>query len=242
MSAGTPVNRIASSRRLAAVCALGLAAVLAGCSSPQSLVQGPVSVRPVAPPTFAERTVTGGIYRANLNAVSLFSDQRKPQNIGDIVKIDISENLSASSVVNSVNSRDNAVTSKGPGMDSNSLGSLLRGLANMNATASGSDSFTGKGNSQNTAAFTARLTGYVVNVMPNGNLQVAGERSTSFNGGVYTLRFSGVINPLDVKAGGIVSSTDVADARTELTGSGGTADTAQRTWLQKLLTDGLSVW
>ena len=222
--------------------ALAVAAALAGCSTPTPLVSGPVSVRPVAPPTYAERTVTGGIYRANLNTVSLFSDQRKPQNIGDIVKIDISESLTASNTVNSVNSRDNAVASKGPGMDSNSLGSLLRGLANMNATASGSDSFTGKGNSQNTAAFTARLTGYVVNVMSNGNLVVAGERSTSFNGGVYTLRFSGVINPLDVKSGGIVSSTDVADAKTELTGNGGAADTASRTWLQKLLTDGLSVW
>ena len=232
-------RRIVSSSTLATLAA---AAALAGCSTPGALVQGPVSVRPVPQPNYAERTVTGGIYRANLNTVSLFSDQRKPQNIGDTIKIDISESLSASSVVNSVNSRDNAVTSKGPGMDSNSLGSLLRGLANMNATASGSDTFTGKGNSQNTSTFTARLTAYVVNVLPNGNLVVAGERSTSFNGGLHTLRFSGVVNPIDIKTGGVVASGDVADAKTELVGSGGTADTAQRTWLQKLLTDGLSVW
>jgi flagellar L-ring protein precursor FlgH len=228
-------------RRLATLCVLA-AAVLAGCAAPTSLVQGPVSVRPVAPPTYAERTVTGGIYRANLGNVSLFSDQRKPQAIGDTVKIDISESLNASSTVNSVNSRQNAVASKGPGLDSNSLGSLLKGLANMNATASGSDSFTGKGNSQNTSTFTARLSAYVVNVLSNGNLVVAGERSMAFNGGVTTLRFSGVVNPLDVKAGGIVASGDVADAKTELTGSGGTADSASRSWLQKLLTDGLSVW
>ena len=228
-----------ASRLLAA---LALAGALAGCSSPAPLVQGPVSVRPVAPPSYAERTVTGGIYRANLNNVSLFSDQRKPQAIGDTIKIDISESLNASSTVNSVNSRENAVASKGPGLDSNSLGSLLKGLANMNATASGSDSFTGKGNSQNTSTFTARLSAYVVNVLSNGNLVVAGERSMAFNGGVTTLRFSGVVNPLDIKAGGIVASGDVADAKTELTGTGGTNDTAQRTWLQKLLTDGLSVW
>lgn len=231
-----------SSCRAAGLCALAIAGALAGCAAPTPLVQGPVSVRPVAPPTFAERTVTGGIYRANLGNVSLFSDQRKPQAIGDTVKIDISESLNASSVVNSVNSRDNAVSSKGPGTSSDSLGSLLKGLANMNATASGSDSFTGKGNSQNTATFQARLSAYVINVLSNGNLVVAGERSMSFNGGVTTLRFSGVVNPLDIKAGGIVASGDVVDAKTELVGTGGTADTASRSWLQKLLTDGLSVW
>ena len=229
-------------RRIAALSALAAAAALAGCSTPGALVQGPVSVRPVAPPNYAERTVTGGIYRANLNNVSLFSDQRKPQAIGDTIKVDISESLNASSTVNSVNSRENAVASKGPGMNSNSLGTLLKGLANMDAMASGSDSFTGKGNSQNTSTFQARISAYVINVLPNGNLVVAGERSMSFNGGVNTLRFSGVVNPLDIKAGGIVASGDVADAKTELVGSGGTADTASRSWLQKLLTDGLSVW
>ena len=229
-------------RRASILSALAIAAILQGCSSPQPLVQGPVSVRPVPPPSYAERTVTGGIYRANLGNVSLFSDQRKPQSIGDTIKIDISESLNASSTVNSVNSRANAVASKGPGMNSNSLGTLLKGLANMDATASGSDSFTGKGNSQNNATFTARLSAYVVNVLSNGNLVVAGERSMAFNGGVTTLRFSGVVNPLDIKAGGIVASGDVADAKTELTGSGGTNDTASRSWLQKLLTDGLSVW
>ena len=229
-------------RRLAALATVTVVGALAGCASPSPLVQGPVSVRPVAPPNYAERTVTGGIYRANLGNVSLFSDQRKPQAMGDTIKIDISESLNASSTVNSVNSRANAVASKGPGLNSNSLGSLLKGLANMDATASGSDSFTGKGNSQNTSTFNARLSAYVINVLSNGNLVVAGERSMAFNGGVTTLRFSGVVNPLDIKAGGIVASGDVADAKTELTGSGGTNDTAQRSWLQKLLTDGLSVW
>jgi len=228
--------------RLVVLSALAIAGALAGCASTTPLVQGPTSVRPVPAPNYDERTVTGGIYRANMSQVSLFSDQRKPQAIGDTIKIDISESLDASSVVNSVNSRENAVASKGPGMNSNSLGSLLKGLANMDATASGSDSFTGKGNSQNTAKFNARLSAFVINVLSNGNLVVAGERSMSFNGTLNTLRFSGVVNPLDIKAGGIVASGDVADAKTELVGSGGTADTASRSWLQKLLTDGLSVW
>ncbi|MET0384170.1 MAG: flagellar basal body L-ring protein FlgH [Burkholderiaceae bacterium] len=236
-----PASPSSSPLRCAAA-SFALGAALAGCSSPSGLVQGPVSVRPITQPTYVEHAATGGIYRANLGNVSLFSDQRKPQSIGDTIKIDISENFSASSTVNSVTSRANSVTSKGPGMNSDSLGTLLKGLANMNATASGSDAFTGKGNSQNTSQFTGRLAAYVVNVLSNGNLVVAGERSLSFNGGVNTLRFSGVVNPLDIKAGGIVASGDVVDAKLEQVGSGGTADTASRSWLQKILTDGLSVW
>jgi len=238
------VNSTATRRANRSCCVVGAlcVAALAACSSPSSLVQGPVSVRPVPPPTYVERTVTGGIYRANLGTVSLFSDQRKPQSIGDTIKIQISETLSATQTINSVNSRDNAVTSVGPGTKSNSLGDLLKGLANMNASASGSDSFTGKGNSANSQQFTATLAAFVVNVQSNGNLVVAGERSMAFNGNINTLRFSGVVNPLDIKAGGIVASGDVVDAKTELVGSGGTNDTASRSWLQKLLTDGLSVW
>lgn len=227
---------------LAIAAAAAVLAAMGGCSTPEPLVQGPVSVRPVTPPSYVERTATGGIYRPNLNNVSLFSDQRKPSAIGDVIKIDVSENLSATNKVNSVNSRENAVTSKGPGMNSNSLGTILRGLANMNASASGSDAFTGKGDSENTQQFQGRIAAYVINVLSNGNLVVAGERSIAFNGNVNTLRFSGVVNPLDIKAGGVVASGDVVDAKIEQVGNGGTPDTTQRGWLQKLLTEGLSVW
>ena len=222
--------------------AAAVGAALAGCSSPSPLVQGPVAVRPVPQPSYVEHAATGGIYRANMNNVSLFSDQRKPQAIGDTIKIDISENLNATNKMNSVNSRANSVSSKGPGTSSDGLGSLLKGLANMNVTASGSDAFTGKGDSQNQTQFTGRISAFVINVQANGNLVVAGERNIAFNGTTNTLRFSGVVNPIDIKAGGIVASGDVADAKLELVGSGGNQDAAQRGWLQKLLTDGLSVW
>ena len=236
------MRRIVSVRSFAFAGLLVAAVLAAGCSSPSQLVTGPVSVRPVPQPNYLERNVTGGIYRANLNNVSLFSDQRKPQAIGDTIKIDIAETMSATSTVNNQTSRANAVASKGPGSNDNNLGSVLKGLANMNATASGSDSFTGKGSSTNANQFTGRIAAYVVNVLSNGNLVVAGERSQSFNKGVTTLRFSGVVNPLDIKAGGIVASSDVVDAKMELVGDGGASDAQSRSWLQKLLTDGLSVW
>jgi flagellar L-ring protein precursor FlgH len=228
-------------RRVVALGVAGAAAALAGCAAPP-LVEGPVSVRPVAPPLAVERPVTGAIFRSDLANVALFSDQRRPQNIGDTLKVDISESLNASSTVASKTSRNNAVASKGPGTSSDALGSLAKGLANMDASASGSDSFDGKGDAQSTSRFTGRIAAYVINVLSNGHLVVAGERSLSFNGGVSTLRFSGVVDPADIKAGGIVASADVVDAKLELVGKGDLSDTASRSWLQRMLTKGLAVW
>jgi flagellar L-ring protein precursor FlgH len=236
------VNQPSSHRRSfsLAVSAGVAAAMLAACSSPQPLVSGPTSVRPVAPPSYVERTVTGSIYRADPNNVALFSDQHKPRAIGDTIKIDISETLSASNKITADNSRANTVKSVGPG--SKNLTGTLGSIADLNASASGSDTFTGKGNATNANTFTGRIAAYVVNVLPNGNMAVAGERSVAFNGGVTTMRFSGVVNPSDIKAGGIVASADVVDAKLELVGSGAAADSQQKSWWQKTLTDGLNIW
>jgi len=222
---------------------LCLAAVLAGCASePESIVRKPLNASPIPAPADVEPTITGAIFRQNMTTASLFSDRRKPQNIGDTLKVDISENLSANSQLTSTTSRDNKVASQGPGSNSDSLGSLVKGVLNMNATASGSDSFSGAGSMKNSNSFTGRLSASVINVLANGNLVIAGEKSIAFNTGISTLRFSGVVNPLDIGSGNIVASGDVVDARLELVGRGGASDANARSWLQKILTNGLLVW
>jgi flagellar L-ring protein precursor FlgH len=215
--------------------------VIAACSSgPATIVSGPTSVRPVAPPAVLSANVTGSIYRGNSNAVALFSDLQKPHVVGDTIKIDISESYAASNKVISDNSRANTVHSAGPG--SKQLTGPLGSIVDLSANASGSDTFAGKGDSSNAGQFAGRIEAYVVNVLPNGNLVVAGERSVAFNTGVTTMRFSGVVNPADIKAGGIVASGDVADARLELVGKGAASDAQGMTWLQKLLTGNLNIW
>lgn len=52
-------------------------------------------------------------------------------------------------------------------------------------------------------------------VLPNGNLLVSGEKQVALDKGVEYVRFSGVINPDNVMSGNVVSSTQVADARVE---------------------------
>ena len=220
---------------------LPLAAILSGCAS-DSIIPPPVRANPLPLPADVEPVATGAIFRKNMTTSSLFSDRRRPHRIGDALKVDIAENLSASSELTTSTSRASTLASKGPGSDSNSLGSILKGIMNMDASASGSDTYKGSGSTGNTNKFSGRLATSVINVQSNGYLVVAGERSIAFNNGVSTLRFSGVVNPIDITAGNVVASGDVVDARLELVGRGDVSDAASRSWIQKILARSLSFW
>ena len=96
-----------------------------------------------------------------------------------------------------------------------------------------SNTFEGKGATGSENLFTGTITVTVVEVLPNGNLVVAGEKQVGINQNVEALRFSGVVNPATVLPGNLVSSTQVADARLEVRGRGD-IDSAQTVgWLAR---------
>lgn len=218
------------------------AALLSGCASaPTSTINLPLTALPVAPAQQVERVATGSLFQPHAPVTALFTGERRPRAIGDTLKVDIAESLAGSIKQNSDTRRENKVASKGPGSGS-SGGGALKGLLNLDATASGSDSFQGAGETESRSSFTGRLAATVINVLPNGHLVVAGERSLTMGTGSTVLRFSGVVNPADIQAGNVVASTDVVDARLESVGGGDTADSTRRSWLQRTLTNSLRVW
>lgn len=224
---------------LAAAAAL---ASLAACStSNPSIMNGPVTAMPSAAPAFVERVNNGAIYQQNMTMAALYNGRRKPRFVGDSLKVDISESTSSSNTVKTETSRKNALASKGPGTASNNKG-LINQLINLDATASGSDSYAGNGSSTNSSSFTGQLAATVINVLPNGNLVVAGERSVAMGSGVNTLRFSGIVDPKDFTQGNVVASADVVNARLEVVGKGDVSEAGSRSWLQRVLTNSLSVW
>lgn len=221
--------------------ALVLALALTGCASTVPPVAGPpFSVQPNPPPMYVERMPTGAIFQPGMNTVSLFSQQRRPRQVGDVLKVNITEKLDVGRKVSTDIQRKNAAATKGPG-SSNTSG-LLGRLMNMDAKASGSDSFEGSGNTDSVSHFTGQITASVINVLANGHLVVAGERSITLNGSISNLRFAGVVDPQDVQAGNIVASTDVVNARFEVGGEGDVQDAASRSWVQRLTTRYLTVW
>jgi flagellar L-ring protein precursor FlgH len=70
-------------------------------------------------------------------------------------------------------------------------------------------------------------------VYPNGNLLVSGEKQVTINQGTEFIRFSGVVNPINVGALNSVSSTRVADARIEYKGRGYLSEAQTMGWLQR---------
>ncbi|WPB55658.1 flagellar basal body L-ring protein FlgH [Xylophilus sp. GOD-11R] len=217
-------------------------AVLTGCaSSAPSIMNGPLAAMPAAQPAFVERVNNGAIYQQNMTMAALYNGRRKPRFVGDSLKVDIAESSSGSNTVKTATSRKNALASKGPGTASSSKG-LINQIINLNATASGSDSYDGSGATSNATSFTGQIAATVINVLPNGNLVIAGERTMAMSNGVNTLRFSGIVDPKDFTQGNVVASTDVVNARLEVAGKGDVSEAGSRNWLQRVLTNSLSVW
>jgi len=220
-----------------------IAALLAlqGCATPtDTLPLRPLTAQPTPKPANVERPVTGGIYHTGL-AFDPYTGRSKPKRIGDTVKVNIAETLSATQSVTTETSRSNSVATKGPGTSESGLG-ILGGLLKLDASASGNDAFSGKGSTENASTFKGQLAASVINVLPNGHLLVAGERSVTTTGGQTLLRFSGVVDPKDLAAGNVVQSADVINARFELAGGGEVSEAGSRSWMQRVLTGALRVW
>ena len=74
----------------------------------------------------------------------------------------------------------------------------------------------------------------VIDVLPNGNLLVAGEKQIGINQGSEFIRLSGIVNPQHIGYGNVVSSTEVAEARLEYRGSGYINEAQTMGWLARV--------
>jgi flagellar L-ring protein FlgH len=184
---------------------LSMMLIISGCSvTPDSIVKQPMTAKPQAANT---ATVTQGAIFNYAAYRPLFED-RRPRFIGDILTINIVENTSATKAGGSSASKDGQVNS--------SISSFL-GVAVPKATmrASSSLSYEDEAAANASNAFNGSITATVVDVLPNGNLVVSGEKQVSFDKGTEFVRFSGVVNPDTITVGNVVTSTKIADARVE---------------------------
>ena len=161
-------------------------------------------------------------YRAN----RLFED-RRANAVGDILTININETTAASKKSGSSASRN--------GTNNLSLAAESSGVSRVDATlaAKSAGTFAGKGDSASNNAFTGIITVTVIEVLPNGNLLVSGEKQIGINQGSEFVRFSGVVNPLWLTAANAISSTRVADARLEYRGNGYVDEAQTMGWLSR---------
>lgn len=200
---------------------------LVGCAQlPRQSVVGEYQPVQVAEPPM--RVANGSIYQRRRGIRPLFEDSR-PRMPGDILTIVLDEDVSAEKNSSSEANRDGSA----------SLGGDIITLARINElqeagfNIDGETDFSGSGGSQASNRFTGSITVTVVDVMPNGNLRVHGEKQIAINQGVEYIRFSGVIDPLRITGQNTVSSTAVADARIEYVGDGYINEAQHMGWLQR---------
>ena len=201
--------------------------MLGGCVStvPPTAVHQPMTARPEPKSNFENDY--GGIYSAR-NSRPLFED-RRARFVGDIITITIAETTSASKISENKASRSNAMTAGVPTI----TGLPFSGIGGLGLSANSASTFDGKG--QNTSAndFTSTITVTVIEVMPNGNLLVSGEKQIGLKEGDEFIRFSGVVNPTTITTSNTVVSTQVADARIEYKANGALNDVQVMGWLSK---------
>jgi len=206
--------------------AMGAASLIA-CShiEPRVNIVEPTTARPIQ---IAIAPATNGAIFQEAGHRPLFEDPRARLR-GDIITIAINEKNSASRTSSSSTSKTNDVKAGIP-----VLGGLATSLLkNASVAANTANTYAGKGDTANDNAFTGTITVTVVNVLPNGNLVVTGEKQIGINNNLELIRFSGVVNPVTLQAGNIVESTKVADVRLEYTGKGYINEAQRMGWLSR---------
>ena len=181
-----------------------LAMALAGCSTvPTTIAQRVPTARPL--PTEVAAPTSGAIFQ--LAAYRPLFEDRRARQVGDLLTVTILENTSAVK----------AGTSSGgkTGSASFSVAGPLQGRLGATAAATTDNKFSDNDNQTASNTFTGTIGVTVTEVLPNGNLIVAGEKQVAMNRGVEFIRFSGMVSPDLIGQGNTVSSTQVADARVE---------------------------
>ncbi len=180
------------------------ALAIAGCSTtPSSIVQGPTSARPML--VQAAPANDGAIYNAN-SYRPMFED-RRARHIGDLLTVNITERTSAGKSGASTGSKSGSASFATPG--------LLQGKIGASVGLEGANKFADADTQSASNNFSGTIGVTVTEVLPNGNLIVAGEKQVAMNKGVEYIRFSGMVAPDTIQPGNLVASTVVADARVE---------------------------
>ena len=167
-----------------------------------------------------------------------FTDDFKARRRGDIVTIIISETASASKAAKTDTSRATAISAGVPnfmglqtaGMFTNNIGDLSKLL-----NASTDSTYKGAGSTSRQESLNATISAKVVEVLPNGNLQIEGRRNVMVNNEDQIIIVEGTVRPSDIGADNTVSSGFVADAKITYTGKGIISDRQRAGWLMNII-------
>ncbi len=185
---------------------------------------------PVVPVYPREQIVEDGSLFSQQRANSLYADVTA-RRVGDIISVTLSENTNATKAAGSSTSRDSTVNINpitGLGGQNVAIGgeSIQLGVATDNE-------FAGDAAANQSNSLTGSISVTVVEVLPNDNLVIRGEKWITLNHGDEYIRLTGIIRPADVSPTNEITSTKVANARIQYSGTGSFARAQEKGWLSK---------
>jgi flagellar L-ring protein precursor FlgH len=227
-------------RRVPSLPLLGIAALSLGMTGCATLNPPPkvdlADTRPVqALPTVQASPVNGSIFQMSQYR-PLFEDHRA-RLVGDTLMINIVEKVTASQSSNSSVDRSGSLDGSVKALPLIKSNPLDR--ASISGTST--NTFEGKGATENTNDFSGVITVIVTGVLPNGHLQIAGEKQIGVNDNVDVLRFSGQVDPRTIQPGNVVASGAVANVRVQHRGRGPAAEANRIGWLSRFFLNVLPI-
>ena len=229
--------RVTLSRFTVRAAVLGAALLLVGCETmnprPPVDIAQPTYAAPqavVAPPVSNGAIFQAGQYRP------LFEDHRA-RLVGDSLTVQIVEKVSASQKSTSSIHKSGKLTAGVTALPLFSANSFARA----SAAGTSSNTFEGKGSTENSNDFSGTITATVTGVLPNGHLLIAGEKQIGVNHNVDVLRFSGQVDPRAIQPGNSVASAQIANVRIEHRGRGAQAEAQGIGWLSRFFLNVLPI-
>jgi flagellar L-ring protein precursor FlgH len=145
----------------------------------------------------------------------------KAYKVGDIVSIIVSESTNAQNRAGTKSDVKDNFAAK--------LTHTIQKLApiiGMNNQVGGelSNKYSGDGQTSRVSKVQTRISAWVTEVLPNGNLLIKGRHKVEVNGELQEINFSGIIRPKDISGANTIFSYQVANAELSVKGSGTVAE------------------
>jgi flagellar L-ring protein precursor FlgH len=205
-----------------------LASGLTGCNvmPPQAMTHSP-QFEPVYPIQQVQAPIATGAIYVGRQSDSWFGKGRNFQ-VGDVITVLLNESTQAArSQVGSVTRNStNDMLSPGLPVLGNKLGGIMKGVDFSKTDISNK----GTGTADQTASLTGSVAVSVVEVMPNGNLVLRGEKQLALTEGSEVIQVAGIIRPDDVAPNNTVQSRRLANAQIAYRGSGDLANATRAGW------------
>lgn len=218
------------------------AAAAAACCSGAPTCRLPRAIRAVLGGALVGTFLT--LPPLNAPAQSLWRDEvskpmyadKRAASVGDILTIIVQENTATTK-------DSKTATAKQSGMDASLAAFFYSPAASSLLTKGGTlpalkyglkNDFSGGGTVNNSEKILARAAVTVIDVLPNRNLVVEGQRETAFGGEQQTVILRGVVRPEDVLANNTVYSYNVAEARVQIISKGTLNDSQKKGWFTRI--------